>query len=101
MPVMMEGVNRAVRGWSHYFHHRNRSTVFSKVKVYVEQRARTHLRKRHKLTRAQAYRRIPRASDLRTIRAVQVADKCAMEIGACLACEAHRKAGYGKTVGTV
>jgi group II intron reverse transcriptase/maturase len=59
LPVMMKEVNRSLQGWSHYFHHRNSSTVFSQVKMHVEQRVRTQLRRRHKLTRAQAYARFP------------------------------------------
>ena len=60
MPQIISELNRTLRGWSNYFHHRNCSEVMSKVKMHVEERVRTHLRRRHKLTnRAQAYHRFP------------------------------------------
>lgn len=53
-------LNRTLRGWSNYFHYRNCTGVFSKVKMHVEERVRTQLRRRYKLTsRAQAYQRFP------------------------------------------
>ncbi len=60
MPQIIGELNRSLRGWSHYFHHRNCTQALSKVKLHVEERVRTHLRRRHKLlSRAQAYRRFP------------------------------------------
>jgi len=64
MPVPMIQViaelNRTLRGWSNYFHHRNCTAVMSKAKMHVEERVRTHLRRRHKLvSRAQAYKCFP------------------------------------------
>jgi hypothetical protein len=60
MPQVIEELNQTLRGWSHYFHHRNCSKVLSKVKMHVEERVRTHLRRRHKLVRrAKAYQRFP------------------------------------------
>ena len=63
-PVPMEWViayvNRALRGWGSYFHHRNCTGVFSNVKMHVEERVRTQLRRRHKLkSRGEAYQRFP------------------------------------------
>ena len=53
-------VNRSLRGWSGYFHYRNSSGVFGRVKWHVEERFRTHLRRRFKLvSRAQAYYHLP------------------------------------------
>lgn len=53
-------VNRSLRGWSGYFHYRNCTGVFGHVKWYVDERLRTHLRRRFKLvSRAQAYNRFP------------------------------------------
>ncbi|MCA9233810.1 MAG: hypothetical protein KDA57_24450, partial [Planctomycetales bacterium] len=53
-------LNRTLRGWSAYFHYRNSSNAFSNVKMHVEERMRTQLRRRHKLgSRAQAYKRFP------------------------------------------
>jgi len=60
LPQLIGEVNRTLRGWSNYFHHRNCTGVFSKVKMHVEERVRTQLRRRHKLiSRAQAYQRFP------------------------------------------
>ncbi len=63
-PVPMEwiigDINRTLRGWGNYFHHRNCTGVFSKVKMHVEERVRTQLRRRHKLkSRGEAYQRFP------------------------------------------
>ena len=53
-------VNRSLRGWSGYFHYRNSTGVFGHVKWHVEERLRTHLRRRFKLvSRAQAYHHLP------------------------------------------
>ena len=46
---VVRDVNRTLRGWSGYFHFRNSSAVFLKVKRQAEERLRTHLRKRHKV----------------------------------------------------
>ena len=46
---VVRDVNRTLRGWSGYFHYRNSSAVFLKVKRHAEERLRTHLRKRHKV----------------------------------------------------
>ena len=43
-------MNRMLRGWSGYFHYRNSSSVFIKVKRHAEERLRIHLRTRHKVT---------------------------------------------------
>jgi hypothetical protein len=60
LPVLTGELNRALRGWSQYFHYRNSAGVFSAVKMHVEERMRTQLRRRHKLNgRAQAYSRFP------------------------------------------
>ena len=60
LPRMIGELNRTLRGWSNYFHYRNCSSVLSKVKMHVEERMRTQLRRRHKLhSRAAAYRRFP------------------------------------------
>jgi RNA-directed DNA polymerase len=49
LPQVVETLNQYVRGWAGYFHYRNSSTVFGRVKWHLEERLRTHLRKRHKL----------------------------------------------------
>lgn len=62
LPDLIGEVNRSLRGWSQYFHYRNCTGVIGKVKWYAEERVRTHLRRRYKLSsRAQAYQRIPNA----------------------------------------
>lgn len=56
-------LNVSLRGGTSYFHHRNSSNVFRNVKMQVEERLRTHLRRRHKLhSRAAAYNRFPNHS---------------------------------------
>ncbi len=53
-------VNRTLRGWAAYFHYRNCSKALAKVKLHAEQRLRTHLRRRHKISyRVSAYGRFP------------------------------------------
>ena len=46
---VVRDMNLVLRGWSGYFHYRNSSSVFQKVKRHAEERLRTHLRKRHKV----------------------------------------------------
>ena len=50
MDEVVRDMNRTLRGWSGYFHFRNSSAVFIKVKRHAEERLRIHLRKRHKVT---------------------------------------------------
>ncbi|MFV2082339.1 MAG: group II intron reverse transcriptase/maturase [bacterium] len=45
---VVEEVNTVLRGWVNYFHYRNCSNSLSHLKWHVEERLRTHLRKRHK-----------------------------------------------------
>jgi len=47
-------VNATVRGWVGYFHYRNCSKALTHLKSHVEQRLRTHLRKRHKVRERKA-----------------------------------------------
>ena len=47
-------VNATVRGWVGYFHYRNCSKALTHLKSHVEQRLRTHLRKRHKVRELKA-----------------------------------------------
>ncbi len=46
---IVKEVNAAVRGWVGYFHFKNCSKTLSHVRQHVEERLRTHLRKRHKI----------------------------------------------------
>ncbi|MDP2751829.1 MAG: group II intron reverse transcriptase/maturase [Rhodocyclaceae bacterium] len=47
---VVRDVNQVLRGWSGYFHYRNSSRQFRKVKRHSEDRLRIHLRKRHKIS---------------------------------------------------
>ena len=49
LEVVVENVNRSLRGWANHFHYRNSSMALEKVKLHAEQRLRTHLMKRHKV----------------------------------------------------
>jgi RNA-directed DNA polymerase len=51
MPVdwIVRELNATVRGWVGYFHLRNCSKSLSRVRRHLEERMRTHLRKRHKI----------------------------------------------------
>ena len=46
---IMNEVNATVRGWAGYFHYRNCSSALKSLRYHVEERLRTHLRKRHKV----------------------------------------------------
>ncbi len=47
--VIVNEVNTTVRGWVGYFHFKNCSKVLTHLRGHVEERLRTHLRKRHKI----------------------------------------------------
>jgi group II intron reverse transcriptase/maturase len=51
MPLewIVNEINATVRGWVGYFHYRNSSKTLTKIRGHVEERLRTHLRKRHKV----------------------------------------------------
>ncbi len=64
-PVPIEDIvgklNQTARGWSNYFHFGHGHRKLKKVKYYMEERLRLHLRYRHKLNnRGAAYTRFPR-----------------------------------------
>ncbi len=60
LEVVVEQMNQALRGWGGYFHHRNCSKVFGRVRWHAEEHLRTHLRKRHKVRRRKSgYGRFP------------------------------------------
>lgn len=64
-PVPVDGIvaqlNRTVRGWSNYFHYGHGHRKMKKVKYYMEESLRLHLRYRHKLgNRGASYTRFPR-----------------------------------------
>lgn len=61
MGVLIKEVNHTVRGWVGYFHFRNCSHRLCHVRTHLEERMRTHLRKRHKIRdRNSGYMRFPR-----------------------------------------
>ena len=49
MDRLMGALNRSLHGWCNYLQYRNSSAALGEVKWYVEERVRTHLRKRHKI----------------------------------------------------
>jgi len=60
LPAVIQQVNQSLRGWSGYFDYRNSTKVFGNVRWHVEERLRTHLRKRHKVRiRNFGYTRFP------------------------------------------
>ncbi|MCF6362971.1 MAG: group II intron reverse transcriptase/maturase [Gammaproteobacteria bacterium] len=64
-PVPIETIvgmlNRTARGWSNYFHYGHGHRKMKKVKYYMEERLRLHLRYRHRVSnRGAAYHRFPR-----------------------------------------
>jgi len=62
LPDVVKTLNQYVRGWAGYFHYRNSSKGLGRVKWHVEERLRTHLRKRHKMkSRAAGYAQFPTA----------------------------------------
>lgn len=58
LPYVISEVNGVVCGWSAYFHHGHSTKVLRRVKWFVEERVRTHLRRRYKVrTRTRGYNR--------------------------------------------
>lgn len=49
LPDVVQEVNQLLNGWTGYYHYRNSSGVFARVKRHAEERLRIHLRKRHKI----------------------------------------------------
>jgi len=49
LPIIVQRLNRSLRGWACYFDYANSTQVFGDVKRHAEERLRTHLRKRHKV----------------------------------------------------
>ena len=59
--IIVSKLNQTARGWSNYFHYGHGHRKMKKVKYYMEERLRLHLRYRHKLSnRGAAYTRFPR-----------------------------------------
>ena len=64
-PVPIETIvsllNRSSRGWSNYFHYGHGHRKMKKIKYYLEEHLRSHLRHRHKVVNhGAAYHRFPR-----------------------------------------
>ncbi len=63
LSMVIEDINIALRGWVGYFHYRNSSKAFNRLKFHVEARVHTHLRKRHKIkSRAAGFTRFTNRS---------------------------------------
>ena len=98
---IMNEVNATVRGWVGYFHYRNCSSALKSLRHHVEERLRTHLRKRHKVkgrgqdTSASAVESSTTRTGCTKCRP-QRAGRKRMPHG-----EEHRKAVCGKTACTV
>jgi len=61
LDIIVSKLNQTARGWSNYFHYGHGHRKMKKVKYYMEERLRLHLRYRHKLNnRGAAYTRFPR-----------------------------------------
>jgi len=61
MDILMDQVNKSLRGWTGYFHHLHCGKVFAQLKEHVHQRLCTHLRRRHKIRDREAgFIRFPR-----------------------------------------
>jgi len=59
--IIVSKLNQTARGWSNYFHFGHGHRKMKKVKYYMEERLRLHLRYRHKVNnRGAAYTRFPR-----------------------------------------
>lgn len=62
LPEVISRLNRTLRGGTNDFHHRHCTAALGKVRWHVEERVRTHLRKRHPVRcRAQGFVRFPAA----------------------------------------
>jgi len=60
LPTIVQRLNQSLRGWACYFYYANSTKVFGDVRWHVEERLRTHLRKRHKVKiRNYGYQRFP------------------------------------------
>jgi RNA-directed DNA polymerase len=63
LEYVVSKVNRSLRGWVNYFHHRNSSSAMGKVRHQAEARLRTHWQKRHQgKDRGTAFKRFRSAS---------------------------------------
>ncbi len=59
--TIVESLNQAARGWSTYFHYGHGHRKMKKIRYYLEESLRLHLRYRHKLNnRGRSYTRFPR-----------------------------------------
>ena len=59
--IIVGKLNQTARGWSNYFHYGHSHRKMKKVKYYMEESLRLHLRYRHKVNnRGAAYTRFPR-----------------------------------------
>ena len=61
LEIIVATLNQTARGWSNYFHYGHGHRKMKKIKYYLEESLRLHLRYRHKLNnRGASYTRFPR-----------------------------------------
>jgi RNA-directed DNA polymerase len=59
--IIVASLNQTARGWSNYFHYGHGHRKMKKIKYYLEESLRLHLRYRHKLkAKGSSYTRFPR-----------------------------------------
>ena len=98
MGALIKEVNHTVRGWVGYFHYRNCSHRLCHVRTHLEERMRTHLRKRHKIRdRNSGYMRFSRRELYQALRTVQSAGNSGLDKGACLEVKSIGKPCAGKS----
>ena len=94
-------MNAVLRGWTNYFHYRNSSSVFGKVRTHAEERFRIHLMKRHKVkNRGIGLGRFPSRQFYAKYGLYKVPTTAGWK-KAQPRCEEHRKAVCGSTARTV
>ena len=97
MDWLVNEVNATVRGWVGYFHLRNCSKSLTRVRWHLEERMRTHLRKRHKVRdRRIGISPVYRQRSVRQVWTLQSADDSGLDEGACLAVKNIGKPCAGK-----
>jgi len=99
LPLLIDDINDAVRGWCAYFHYQHSMKVLSRVKWFTEERVRKHLRVRHKVrTRTEGYRRFSTEFLYNHLGLYKVPTWAKWRKAQAPCDEEHQKAVYGRTV---